>query len=97
TPQSRHLIGAAELEALPDHAYLINVGRGDLVDDAALEAALRAGKLAGALLDAFTVEPLPKGHPYWSNPKVLVTPHLAGFHRVAVEQFLDNLGRFCRA
>jgi phosphoglycerate dehydrogenase-like enzyme len=101
TSETRHLIGPAELRAMPAHAVLVNVGRGELVDEAALEAALRNGHPRLALLDTFSVEPLPPGHPLWSNPRVVVTPHAAGvrmshLHSTALDQFLDNLQRYLR-
>jgi phosphoglycerate dehydrogenase-like enzyme len=81
TPQSRGLIGEAELRAMKPSAYLINTARGALVDEEALVRALQEGWIAGAALDAFTVEPLPPGHPLRSAPNVLLTPHLASFAR----------------
>jgi D-3-phosphoglycerate dehydrogenase len=77
TPDSRHLIGAAELSAMPDGAWLVNVSRGALVDTDALRAALADGEIAGAALDVTDPEPLPDGHPLWSEPRVLITPHVA--------------------
>jgi phosphoglycerate dehydrogenase-like enzyme len=100
TAQTRGLIGATELALLPPHAQLVNVSRGDVVDEPALIDALRAGRLAGAYLDVFAQEPLPPESPLWALPNVLLTPHSAGFsdgneERVA-EIFLENLARFVR-
>jgi phosphoglycerate dehydrogenase-like enzyme len=79
-------------------ARLINVGRGDLVDEEALIGALRSGVIAGAALDVFGAEPLPAEHPFWTMPNVIVTPHStgrsSGSDRRAVQIFLDNLARF---
>jgi phosphoglycerate dehydrogenase-like enzyme len=78
TPETHGLIGQEVLAALPRHAMLINVGRGTNIDDAALIAALRAERLAGAVLDVFVQEPLPSDHPYWKLPRCIVTPHIGG-------------------
>jgi phosphoglycerate dehydrogenase-like enzyme len=100
TARTRGLVGATQLALLPPHCGLVNVARGDVVDEAALVAALRGQRLGGAYLDVFTQEPLPAGSPLWDLPNVIVTPHSAGFsdaNEVAVAQmFLDNLGRFAR-
>lgn len=92
------LIGAAELAAMRPDAVLVNVGRGRLVDAEALVAALREGRIAGAALDVFPEEPLPPGHPLWTLPDVLITPHTSGFRAghwdAVVDLFADNLRRF---
>lgn len=75
--ETRHMIGAAELAALGD-GYLVNVGRGSVVDEAALVAALEAGTLRGAGLDVFETEPLPADSPLWDMENVVITPHSAG-------------------
>jgi D-2-hydroxyacid dehydrogenase (NADP+) len=77
TPDTRHVIGAAELEAMRDDAWLVNVARGSLVDTDALVATLAAGTIGGAALDVTDPEPLPDGHPLWSEPRALITPHIA--------------------
>lgn len=99
-PGSAHTvrcIGAAQLAALPPHAHLINVGRGTVLDEAALLDALRAGRLAGAGLDVFAVEPLPPGHPLWSEPRVIVTPHIAPeaatMPQLSAEVLIENVRR----
>lgn len=87
TPESRRIVDRTVLAALPATAWLINVSRGALVDEDALLEALHAGRLAGAVLDVFSEEPLPSGHPLWEAPNVTITPHVSG----ATLQFLDDL------
>lgn len=77
-PTTRHLIGAAELAALPRGAVVLNTARGGLIDEAALLQALEAGHLAGAGLDVFEEEPPPGDHPLRRHPRVICTPHVAG-------------------
>jgi D-2-hydroxyacid dehydrogenase (NADP+) len=77
TPATRHLVGAPELAAMREDAWLVNVARGSLVDTDALVAALAEGSIAGAALDVTDPEPLPDGHPLWSQPRALITPHIA--------------------
>ncbi|MBI4279344.1 MAG: D-2-hydroxyacid dehydrogenase [Armatimonadetes bacterium] len=77
-PQTRRLIGRAELQVMKRTAVLINVGRGAVVDEAALIEALREGWIAGAGLDVFEEEPLPPGSPLWDLPNVVISPHLGG-------------------
>jgi phosphoglycerate dehydrogenase-like enzyme len=74
--RTRGLLGAAELDQMRPDGYLVNTSRGPIVDEAALVAALRAGRIAGAALDVFDVEPLPADHPFRTLPNVLATPHL---------------------
>ena len=78
TESTRGLIGAPELARLRPGACIVNVARGPVVDTDALVEALRSGRLGGAALDVFDAQPLPDGHPLWSMPNVLVTPHVAG-------------------
>ena len=77
TPQTEGLIGAAELDLLPDGALLVNVARGKLVDTDALTAATATGRIRAAL-DVTDPEPLPEDHPLWHNPGVLISPHVGG-------------------
>ncbi len=77
TPRTRGMIGPAELAAMEPCAWLVNVGRGGLVDTSALVRALRDGQIAGAALDVTDPEPLPAGHPLWDLPNCLITPHTA--------------------
>ena len=98
TEETHHLVDAAVLASMRPTARLINVGRGGLVDEAALIAALRDGLIAGAALDVFATEPLPPEHPLWSMPNVIVVPHStgrsSGSDRRAIGIFFDNLARF---
>lgn len=93
TPETHDLLNTARLMQLPTGAHLINVGRGGTIVDADLLAALDGGHLASATLDVFRTEPLPPGDPYWSHPKVTVTPHLSGPtpRRPAAEQIVSML------
>jgi phosphoglycerate dehydrogenase-like enzyme len=98
TPETFKLISSAQLRQMKRTAYLINVGRGVVVDLVDLTAALQAGEIAGAGLDVFEQEPLPAVHPLWKMPNVIITPHTAAASpRVAerhLEVLLDNLRRF---
>ncbi len=100
TPETRRMIDADALARLPRGARLINVGRGELVHEAALVDALRAGQLAGAYLDVFEIEPLPAESPLWDLPGVIVTPHNSaasrGNERRQTEAFLRNLRHWLR-
>jgi D-3-phosphoglycerate dehydrogenase / 2-oxoglutarate reductase len=80
---SRGLIGAAELAALPPHAFVINAARGGIIDEAALHDALTSGRIAGAGLDVFDREPPPEDHPLFALPNVILTPHSAGLSKEA--------------
>jgi phosphoglycerate dehydrogenase-like enzyme len=95
TPQTRQLVNAEALALLPPGAHLVNVARGEVVDEPALVAALQSGRLGGAFLDVFAHEPLPFDSPLWDMPQVMVTPHAAGHsdgNESRVGQiFLDNL------
>ena len=79
-------MGREVLAALPDHAILINVGRGATVDQAALREALEAGTLGGAGLDVTDPEPLPAEDPLWAAPRLLITPHAAGGRPVGADE-----------
>jgi glyoxylate/hydroxypyruvate reductase len=82
TPATDGIIGIDAVAAMKDGAALINPGRGELIDDDALLAGLRSGKISGATLDVFREEPLPLDHPYWREPSVLITPHIASETRI---------------
>ena len=77
TPETENVLDADALSKLPEGARLINAARGAHLDEDALLEALRSGHLGGATLDVFRTEPLPEDHPFWSEPGVLVTPHVA--------------------
>ncbi|MDM7457963.1 MAG: glyoxylate/hydroxypyruvate reductase A [Paracoccus sp. (in: a-proteobacteria)] len=77
TPETRDLLDAPHLRMLPQGAWIINPGRGTLIDEAALCAALDRGDLAHTVLDVFRTEPLPREHPFWVHPRITVTPHIA--------------------
>jgi len=98
TPETRGLIDATALARLPAGAHLVNIGRGEIVDQGALIAALEQGRLAGAYLDVFDPEPLPVDSPLWTLPNVIVSPHdaasAAGNDQRVFELFRDNLGRW---
>ncbi len=95
TPQTENILNARTLALLPAGARLINPGRGSLIDDEALLAALDSGQLAHATLDVFREEPLPPGHPFWAHPRITVTPHVASETRpeTAAEAIARNIRR----
>jgi phosphoglycerate dehydrogenase-like enzyme len=78
TPQTHHLFSAEMLTHCKPTAYLYNIARGRIIDEAALVDALQNGRLSGAGLDVFETEPLPENSPLWNLPNVLITPHTAG-------------------
>lgn len=98
TPETFKLFNRARIRQMKKTAYLINVGRGVIVDLADLTAALKAGEIAGAGLDVFEIEPLPADHPLWHMDNVIITPHCAAASpRVPerhLETLLDNVHRF---
>jgi glyoxylate/hydroxypyruvate reductase len=95
TPQTEGILNAKTLGMLPQGAKLINVGRGQLVDEKALIAALESGRIAEATLDVFQEEPLPSQSPLWGFDQVLITPHLASvaIPRTASRQVAENIRR----
>ena len=78
TPATKGILGARELALLPEGAFVVNIGRGGQIDEAALVEALRSGRLGGAGLDVFAEEPLPPDSPLWTTPRLMITPHVAG-------------------
>lgn len=95
TPETENLINADRLALLPKGAVILNPGRGPLIDDDALLAALDTGHIGHATLDVFRVEPLPQDHPFWTHPKVTVTPHIAADTRAltASRVIAENIRR----
>jgi len=96
TSATRRAIDASALAALRPDAHLINVGRGGVVDERALLEAIERGRLAHATLDVFESEPLPPDHPFWTHPRVTLTPHVSGplIPEDIVPHFLDNVRAF---
>jgi phosphoglycerate dehydrogenase-like enzyme len=98
TADTHHLIGESVFRALRPGAVLVNVGRGPVVDETSLLAALDQGRLRGAALDVFEQEPLPPDHPFWRMESVLLSPHTAdhtaGWEAATMPVFLENLRRF---
>jgi phosphoglycerate dehydrogenase-like enzyme len=99
TEDTRHLVGSAELAAMRGDAWLVNVSRGEVVDQGAVVAALRGGAIGGAVLDVTDPEPLPSDHELWGLPNAVVTPHCSwvspAFPGRATDLFVDNLRRWC--
>jgi phosphoglycerate dehydrogenase-like enzyme len=95
TPDTERALDADVLALLPAHAWLVNVGRGSTVDEAALLTAIREGRLGGAALDVFDTEPLPPESGLWAEPNVLITPHAAGGRPLgAADRIAENLRAF---
>ena len=92
TRETRQLIDASVLAALPAHALFLNVGRGSAVDESALTQSLNTGRLRGAVLDVFQQEPLPPDHIFWRTPNLLITSHTAApsFPKDIAALFIDN-------
>ncbi len=100
TPATKGLIGAGEFAAMKQDAVVINVGRGPVVDEAALIETLKQHRIRGAALDVFETEPLPPGHPFWALDNVLLSPHCAdhtaGWRARSMRLFLENFKRFAK-
>lgn len=98
TAETRGLVGEAEFRRMRPNTVLINIGRGPVVDEKALIAALREGRIRGAVLDVFDEEPLPPEHPFWEMANVLLSPHCADntpkWLDEAMQLFLENFERF---
>jgi phosphoglycerate dehydrogenase-like enzyme len=98
TEETQNLVGREELAAMKPEGWLINIGRGAIVDEPALIEALREHRIGGACLDVFSSEPLPEDSPLWDLPNVVITPHNAGSSPHVQEReeelFLDNLRRY---
>ncbi|MEO0938384.1 MAG: glyoxylate/hydroxypyruvate reductase A [Pseudomonadota bacterium] len=95
TTATTNILNEETLAQLPQGAIILNPGRGPLIDDDALLAALDSGQIGHATLDTFRVEPLPKDHPYWHHPNVTVTPHIASETRAAYssQTIAENIAR----
>ena len=98
TAATDRLLDSAALRKLPPHAYYVNVGRSNVVDDAALIDALQNGRLAGAALDVFDQEPVPQDSPLWDTPGLSITAHVAAIShsQLIVPIFIDNYRRYRR-
>lgn len=98
TPETENFIDAKRLAKMKPSAWLLNFGRGQIINDADLMAATKDKKIAGALLDVFRQEPLPAENPFWTAPGIVVLPHIGGPHpqrdRFVARLFVDNLKRF---
>ena len=98
TPETENFIDARRLAKMKPSAWLLNFGRGQIVNDADLMAATKDKKIAGALLDVFRQEPLPADNPFWTAPGIIVLPHIGGPHpqrdRFVSRLFVENLKRF---
>ncbi len=98
TPETENFINAERLAQMKPGAWLLNFGRGHLIADTDLIAAVKSRRIAGAVLDVFRQEPLPAEHPFWTTDGILVLPHIGGGHptrdTVVARLFVENLGRF---
>ena len=98
TPETDNIINTERLGMMKPNAWLLNFGRGHLIKDDDLVAAVKAKKIAGAVLDVFRQEPLPAGHPFWTTEGIIVLPHIGGPHpqrdRFVARLFAENLGRY---
>ncbi len=98
TPQTDDLIDARRLALMKPTAWLLNFGRGQLIVDDDLVTAVKANKIAGAMLDVYRQEPLPAEHPFWGTEGIIVLPHIGGPHpqrdKIVARLFVDNLSRF---
>ena len=102
TPQTERMLSADRFSRMKQGAIVVNVGRGSLIDEAALVTALKSGRLFGAVLDVFEKEPLPEFSPLWDMENVLITPHISGpsfghfpeVERIIAEICAENISRF---
>ena len=98
TPETHSYMNAERLGMMKPGAWLLNFGRGHLIQDSDLIAAVKAKTIAGAVLDVFRHEPLPADHPFWTTDGIIVLPHIGGHHpqrdKIVARLFADNLGRF---
>ncbi len=100
TPETFHMMSTAQFKVMKKDAFLVNVSRGPVVDEAALAVALRDKVIAGAALDVFEQEPLPKDSPLWELPNLLYSPHIAGYiaayPSMVQDLFVRNLERYVK-
>jgi D-2-hydroxyacid dehydrogenase (NADP+) len=100
TDDTKLMLDADAVAKTKPGAIVVNIARGQLLDEEALARALAEGRLGGAVLDVFTTEPLPAGSPFWSMPNVIITPHNSGFRAghfdAVIDLFSENLARFER-
>jgi glyoxylate/hydroxypyruvate reductase A len=98
TSETRGILNTSFFEALPHGAQLVNVGRGGHLIEADLIEALERGRLSAAVLDVVEREPLPAGHPFWSHPRIILTPHIASVTspEAAVDYALETIDRHGR-
>jgi D-3-phosphoglycerate dehydrogenase len=98
TDDTEHLVGEAELAQMKPHSWIVNIARGSLIDSDALVKALDSGQIGGAALDVTDPEPLPDGHPLWTNPRALITPHVANppntMERDLAKRVKENVRRY---
>lgn len=98
TDATRHILDEAAFEAMKDSAFVVNVGRGELIKETALIQALKTRQIAGAALDVFEEEPLPKNSPLWDMENVIISPHISGIspylHEETLDLFIENLTRY---
>ncbi|MCR0983359.1 D-2-hydroxyacid dehydrogenase [Roseomonas populi] len=91
TPETHHIVDARVMAAMKPQSWIVNIARGAVLEEAALDQALRAGTIAGAALDVFAVEPLPAESPLWDAPNLIITPHIGGMSDTYAEQALPTL------
>ena len=102
TKETINLLNAERLALLPETSYVINVGRGSAIDEAAIKDALENGRLAGAALDVFATEPLPQDSPLYGTKNLIITPHCSGQTTLAytrvrnIQMFYDNLCHYAK-
>jgi phosphoglycerate dehydrogenase-like enzyme len=98
TKQTANFVGNEELQMMKSSAYLINIARGQVVNEEALLQALREEKITGAVLDVFSEEPLPADHPFWQTERLILTPHVSGrspyYMQRAIDIFRENLNKY---
>lgn len=98
TPETVNILGRSNMQKLPQGAYIINVGRGAHISEPDLLALVKSGHIAGATLDVFRNEPLPAQHPFWQEPRITITPHIAALtlRRESIEQMVGKMRQHAR-